>query len=151
MTLGNNVYTLLITFIVFNFFSILISHTNSHNTHGPPVFKLPVFWPRAGTSSTLKFDWSIIFPSLSKYGTCENRYSRASDKANTPGSYTFQPLMSFWEVEIIVCDETKANKAEFCQFLLRTNKLSIGFICKQFLTFGLHVFNFSKVEPRSYC
>ena len=29
-----------------------------------------------------KLDWSVIFSSHSKYGTCENEYSRASDKAN---------------------------------------------------------------------
>ena len=33
-------------------------------------------------TSFTKFDWSVIFSSRSKHGTCENEYSRASDKAN---------------------------------------------------------------------
>ena len=33
-------------------------------------------------TSFTKLDWSVIFSSRSKYGTCENEYSQASDKAN---------------------------------------------------------------------
>ena len=47
-----------------------------------------IFWERAWergvnyVTSFTKLDWSVIFSSRSKYGTCENEYSQASDKAN---------------------------------------------------------------------
>ena len=52
-----------------------------------------------------EFDWSVIFSSSSKYGTCENENSRASDKANirarelqasTP--YEFQHTLNFFQL-----------------------------------------------------
>ena len=42
-----------------------------------PVHYWPFFW-----RFLQKFDWSVIFSSRFKYGTCENECSQASDKAN---------------------------------------------------------------------
>ena len=70
MTPGNNIYTLLITFIAFTSFfhlsfKLYFSRTNSHITLGPPVVSSQIIIP--GDWSQRVFANSVVFPINSLY------------------------------------------------------------------------------------